>query len=277
MARTTTITFDQVSAAANAIKAANEKPTARRVREALGTGSMATILKFFQQWQGGAAFNQVDGEQEITLDPAIIKAISTAIAAQVAAAGVDATQRIAELEGERFALCQEVERLAADCEAYDAENQSIREMNAGLNGELATIKAENQRHLKEIETLIGERQKAFTAADIANAKLEASEEIRKTLEQRLATMSSELENSRVSVQACQARLESASREMTTAKESEKAALAKARTSGEEAAELRGMLAALKPAPVKADVEQKAKPKAKAKPAQAALPSEPSNG
>ena len=33
MARTTTITFDQVAAAANAIKAAGEKPTARREEE----------------------------------------------------------------------------------------------------------------------------------------------------------------------------------------------------------------------------------------------------
>lgn len=50
MAREATITQEQVSAAANAIRASGTKPTARSVREQLGTGSMGTVHQFMQVW-----------------------------------------------------------------------------------------------------------------------------------------------------------------------------------------------------------------------------------
>lgn len=289
MARTSTITFDQVAAAANAIKAAGEKPTARRVREALGTGSMATVLRFFQQWQGSGSAASDDDQEEVTLDPAIIKAITTAIAAQVAAASVDAAQRIAELEGERAALMQEVERMAVDVEELEKDCGVCRESAARLEGERDALRAENQKQEKEIGLLVKERQAAFTAADVAGAKLEASEQVRKTLEQRLSAQSSELENSRISVQACQARLEAAAREIVERQEEAKVARLAAVEARNEAAELRGMLAALKGEKVKpvaaaassstgsSSAKKKAPVKAKADGKTSALPLEPANG
>lgn len=171
MARTTSITFDQVAAAANAIKAANEKPTARRVREALGTGSMATILKFFQQWQGGAVVD-ADDEQEIVLDPAIVKAITTAIAAQVAAAAVDAAQKIKELEEERQSLMQEVERLTVDVDAYEAETRNLRVEAANLAGQVIAIRSERERIQIQLDDS-DKREKTINAAnELLKAKLE---------------------------------------------------------------------------------------------------------
>ncbi|HEM7880099.1 TPA: DNA-binding protein [Burkholderia contaminans] len=55
MAREPNITQEQVSKTAEQIRDAGGRPTARAVRERLGTGSMATVLKFFQAWQDAQA------------------------------------------------------------------------------------------------------------------------------------------------------------------------------------------------------------------------------
>lgn len=54
MARTSNITFGQVAAIADAMKAAGNRPTARSIRERIGSGSMGTIHRLLQQWQGKA-------------------------------------------------------------------------------------------------------------------------------------------------------------------------------------------------------------------------------
>jgi len=244
MARTTTITFDQVAAAANAIKAAGEKPTARRVREALGTGSMATILKFFQQWQGGSS-DVADNAKEVTLDPAIIKAISTAIAAQVAAAGVDVAQRIAELEGERTALVQEVERLSTDIEAVEGESTSYRDEATKLAARLTEVEKHRAEIMKNLTIEQHAREKAQTAAEIAKAKLEAAEQIRTTLEQRAAATSAELEKFRIDSQLDKKRIEGITQEMKQALREKEIAESKIIEAVREASQLRGMLNALK--------------------------------
>ena len=55
MARPSTLTFEQVAAHADSLKAHGIKPTARAIRDRVGTGSMATLLKHLQQWQGEQA------------------------------------------------------------------------------------------------------------------------------------------------------------------------------------------------------------------------------
>ncbi|WP_248324138.1 MULTISPECIES: DNA-binding protein [unclassified Caballeronia] len=51
MAGDATITQDQVSRAAEAIIDSGTRPTAGAIRERVGKGSMATVLKFFQAWR----------------------------------------------------------------------------------------------------------------------------------------------------------------------------------------------------------------------------------
>lgn len=62
MARTSNITFGQVAQIADAMKAAGNRPTARAVRERIGSGSMGTIHKLLQQWQGKGS--EADEETE---------------------------------------------------------------------------------------------------------------------------------------------------------------------------------------------------------------------
>jgi len=83
MAREATITQEQVNAAADTIRAAGTKPTARAVREALGGGSMATVLKFLQTWQAG----QVRAEESPVVLPAgLQRALVDFIGQEVASA-----------------------------------------------------------------------------------------------------------------------------------------------------------------------------------------------
>lgn len=51
MVREPGITQDQVSKVAEKIRDEGARPTARAIRERLSTGSMATVLKFFQAWK----------------------------------------------------------------------------------------------------------------------------------------------------------------------------------------------------------------------------------
>lgn len=171
MSRASNITYDQVAAAANAIKAAGDKPTARRVREALGTGSMATVLKYFQRYQGGnTAKQEQDDNQDISLDPAIVKAITTAIAAQVAAAGVESEQKIADLQGEITALIQENERISTDNEALDVEIDALKQRAAKLTGQMETISNETRNLTNQLENERNGRIHAEQAAAVLTAQ-----------------------------------------------------------------------------------------------------------
>lgn len=167
MARESTITAEQVATAADQIKSTGLKPTARAIREALGQGSMATVLKFFQQWQGG----QVRASQAIddTLDPAITRAISNQIAGRVQEATADVTARLGDLQAEADAIIAENERQAAELEIQAGDLAALQEQNATLAGRTQQLEADAIRTAGE---LVAERQAAETArVALAKAQL----------------------------------------------------------------------------------------------------------
>lgn len=167
MARESTITTEQVAAAADNIKAAGGKPTARAVREVLGTGSMATILKHLQQWQDG----QLRQSQSIddTLDPSITRAISNQIVAKVQEATAGATARLADLQAEANTIIAENERQSAEIEAQAAELISFQDKHSALVGRVQQFEADATRTATE---LAAERQAAEAArVELAKAML----------------------------------------------------------------------------------------------------------
>jgi len=181
MAREATITFDQVSAAAETIKAQGGKANSRNVREILGTGSMATILKYLQQWQGGQSrqFQAVDE----TLDPVVIKSISIHIADKVQAATTALTIQIAEQQTEMDSLISENERQTAELESLTTAFTALQDQHNQQSGVVQQLEAEAARTAIE---LVSERQ-AAEAARIQLAKtelrLEAVPRIEKEIEQ----------------------------------------------------------------------------------------------
>ena len=130
MGRESTITFEQVATAVGGIQAYGGKATMRKVREVLGTGSMATILKFMQQLQGG----QLSQNQSIndTIYPTIARAISNSIASNVQKATAEATERIADLQNDIDTLIAENERQAAYMNLQAAELSALQEQYAAL-------------------------------------------------------------------------------------------------------------------------------------------------
>ena len=51
MPREASITYEEVAAIAETIKAAGGKPNPRHIRERHGSGSLGTIHRLFQQWE----------------------------------------------------------------------------------------------------------------------------------------------------------------------------------------------------------------------------------
>lgn len=190
MARESSITFEQVAAAADNIKAQSQKPTARNVREALGAGSMATVLKFLQQWQSG----QVRQSQTIddTLDVSIVRAISNQIATKVQEATADATAQLADLQSETDTLITENERQAAELENKAIELAALQEQHSALAGRTEQLEDENER---QAAALLAERQ-ASEGARVELAKAELRLEAVPRIEAEIEKVRLELDEER---------------------------------------------------------------------------------
>lgn len=166
MAREATITAEQVAAAADAIKAAGGKPNARTVREALGTGSMATVLKFLQQWQGGQVRT---AESPVVLPTGLQRALVDFIGQEVAGAKANLQADIVDAQQSNADLIAESERQASTIEIQAEALESIQAEKAELVGRLSQVESDLA---KSGDNLAAERQAAETArVELAKAEL----------------------------------------------------------------------------------------------------------
>lgn len=220
MAREATITKERVNEVADRIRAAGAKPTARAVREELGSGSMATVLKHLQVWQAGQVRQ---AEAPVTLPPGLQRALVDFIGQEVATAKLsleadlvvaqqanadliteserqaaaldDAEQSLDGLRSERDALLGRLGQLTADLEASQAVGEAQRQAAENARTELAKqqLRLEGLPKLEaEIERLRGaldaeraSRVAAEQTAAVAAAKLEKTEGQVVDLEKRL--------------------------------------------------------------------------------------------
>lgn len=191
MGRESTVSFDQVAAAADSIKAQGGKATARAVREALGSGSMATILKYLQQWTGG----QVRQSQAIddTIDPAIARAISSQIAGKVQEATADATARLADLQNETATVILESERQSVEIDSLTTELSTLQEQLAATTGRAHQLETDAARQAAE---LAAERA-AAEAARVALARAELRLESVPRIEAEIVSVRADLAAERI--------------------------------------------------------------------------------
>lgn len=211
MAREATITQEQVNAAADTIRATGTKPTARAVRDALGTGSMATVLKFLQVWQAGQVR---PAAQDVTLPPVLIRGLVDFIGQEVAQAKAGLEADLATAQQAAADLIAEAERQAATIDAQEKFLDESRGDKAELIGKLGQMEADLTAARDEAER---ERQAAEVArveiakvqirvedqaakleaqaAELASLKtaLAASEKARQAAEQNAAVVSAKLE------------------------------------------------------------------------------------
>lgn len=185
MAREASITQEQVNAAADAIRAAGEKPTARAVREQLGTGSMATVLKLWQNWQG----RQIKpAEQALVLPHALQRALLDCIGQEVSAAraGLEADLVTAQLA--QADLIKESERQATTIELQAEALQAAQETQAAQAGRMGQLEADLAKATSEAQQ---ERQTAELARTEL-AKIQLKLEAMPKLEAGIVALRTEL-------------------------------------------------------------------------------------
>jgi len=207
MAREAAIQQEDVFAAAEALKAAGQNITARAVRETLGRGSMATVLRHLQHW------NALQGPRPVqapALPSGLQRALADCIAAEVATARAALTQELesavqaqkdlisenegvlaegaglqqtleelnaqhSQLEGRYAQLQQEVVELKQLAEAHRAEGESARTEIATLKLRLewaAKIEEEQPRLREALDREREARARAEQTAAVAQARLE---------------------------------------------------------------------------------------------------------
>ena len=131
MPREASITYEQVAAIADSIKASGGKPNPRQVRERHGSGSLGTIHKLFQQWEAGQA-RQI--EASLALPPTLQRAILEFMDQELATARAELELKLMDAQVTANDLATENERQASQIEALDALVVDLQEEKAGLAG-----------------------------------------------------------------------------------------------------------------------------------------------
>lgn len=134
MARTSNITFGQVAQIADAMKAAGTRPTARAVRERIGSGSMGTIHNLLKQWQGKGPSE--DDEDKPDLPQHVTEAIMDFVQTMTA-------ERIEDMADQLRDAQEAADDLARENERYSEEIENAENIIIGLRAELARLEGIN--------------------------------------------------------------------------------------------------------------------------------------
>lgn len=217
MGREATVTFEQITALADAMKMEGVKPTSRAVRERLGnTGSMGTINKLLQRWKSGQE-RQVSAA--LVLPPALQRALLEFMDNELTAARTTLETELADQQ-------QEAADLATENERQVLENDSQSEVIEVLRAEVS----KHQGRAGQLETdLVVARDEAArerSGAELARTELAKAQlrlEAMPRLEADLVAVRAVLETERVARQQAEqqaavltAKLEATERRATEA-------------------------------------------------------------
>ena len=190
MGREATITYEQVAAAADAMKVAGSKPTSRAIRERLGnTGSMGTVNKLLQAWKVGQE-RQI--AHALALPAPLQRAILEFMDQELSGAKATLEAELAEQQQEATDLAMENERQASDIEDKAETVTVLQAELANLQGRMAHMEVD-----LDAARLDGERER--NAAEAARTELAKSLlrlEAMPRLEADLATLRLELDKER---------------------------------------------------------------------------------
>ncbi len=207
MARESTVTQEQVNAVANALQGAGEKPTPRKVRAQLGSGSMTTVLKYFQNWQASHTLPVV---MDVALPTTLSKHLMEFVAQEKALSRAQVEEELVMMQQSQTDLVAENERNEATIEELTGELERFQTENAELTGRVAQLESEQQRLRDEIRAaeLAAEAARTDLAtvriqvatlpqveAEVVRLKadLESCNKIREEAERTAAVMSAKVE------------------------------------------------------------------------------------
>lgn len=188
MVRKATITQEEVNAVADSIRAGGGKPTARAVREQLGQGSMATVLRLLQVWQAGQGRAATTPD---VLPPALQRAVDF-IGKEVASATLLLEQELESVQQSQKDLIAENETQLAAIEGLQTALDELSAEHSQLEGRSAQLAADLDKARQSAET---QRQAAETART-ETAKLQLRLEGVPLLEAELTKLKEALEAER---------------------------------------------------------------------------------
>lgn len=190
MGREATISYEQVAAAADTMKATGSKPTSRAIRERIGNiGSMGTINKHLQAWRFGQERQIADA---LALPPTVQRSILDFMGQELASAKAALESDLAEQQQEAADLATENERQAADIEDKADALTTLHAELATLQGRLGQMETDLAAAKEDADR----ERKAAEAARIELAKALLRLEAMPRLEADLATLRAELDKER---------------------------------------------------------------------------------
>lgn len=177
------IAYEQVAAAADAIKARGDSPTIAQVRTHLGTGSNSTIHRFLRQWEES---RPTVAAAPVEMPPAIHSAIVEEIRRAVATTRADLEQKLAEARATADELAATGEGLEITVDDLTEKLTSEQATSLRLVGkveelsrEIERVKGESITQVQEVRTeAAGQVQEA---RDTAQREREAAESARQAL------------------------------------------------------------------------------------------------
>lgn len=181
MARTSNITFGQVAQIADAMKAAGTRPTARAVRERIGSGSMGTIHNLLKQWQGKGPSE--DDEDKPDLPQHVTDAIMDFVQTMTAERIEDMAEQLRDAQDAADDLARENERYSDQLDAGEETANTYRAEIGRLKGIIEQLRAQldaanliAQEEKKKVEYTEEFLHAARQQAAVAGAKHEALEQ-----------------------------------------------------------------------------------------------------
>lgn len=185
MTREATITQEKINAVADALLAAGQKPTTRAVHDALGSGSMATIVKLMQNWKSGQM--RTGPTMEDAIDSDVARAISNLLARRITEAITETQAKCADLHHDLASVIAENERQAAELGVQAVELASLRAQVQHQSGQIEQLLADAKRDRQQLASEIQSRE----AAQIALAKTELRIEALPGLQEELKSTRAE--------------------------------------------------------------------------------------
>jgi len=167
MARTSSLDFETVAAAAAKINARGERVTLRSVRAELGEGSLTTIQRHLADWQGSENRKKEVKAEGVELPASIARAILAEIEAARAEVENELRGQLADVIADRDALIAEIERLREENEEAKAKTAKAEGMAEALKEQ---IKQTDKARQAESERANSEQRIAEAGA----ARLEAA-------------------------------------------------------------------------------------------------------
>ena len=162
MGRESTITFEQITAVADAMKMEGVKPTSRAVRERLGnTGSMGTINKLLGRWKSGQE-RQISAA--LVLPPALQRVLLEFMDNELTAARTT-------LEAELAEQLQEVADLATENERQVVENDTQAEAIESLRADVAAHQGRAGQLESDLAVARDEAVRERSGAELARTEL----------------------------------------------------------------------------------------------------------